>query len=74
MIGQIEAALATDAPLLARLHSLGFETPWAADEFEALLKAPGVLGFVAHAPDQCGFVLARVAAGEAEILTLVVAP
>ncbi len=74
MISQIETAHAMDAPLLARLHALGFETFWAVDEFEALLKAPGVFGFVAHAPDQCGFLLARVAADEAEILTLVVAP
>ena len=74
MIGQIETARASDAPLLARLHSLGFETPWAADEFETLLKTPGVFGFVAHAPDPYGFLLARVAADEAEILTLVVAP
>ena len=57
---------------LAALHARAFTTPrpWSAAEFGALLAAPGtfVLG------DAAGFVLGRVIAGEAELLTIAVAP
>jgi len=57
---------------LAALHARSFTTPrpWAAAEFETLLASPGafVLG------DAAGFVMGRVIAGEAELLTIAVAP
>ncbi|MBW6505802.1 MAG: GNAT family N-acetyltransferase [Rhodobacteraceae bacterium] len=57
---------------LAALHAACFTTPrpWSAAEFASLLVLPGVflLG------DSRGFVLGRAAAGEAELLTLAVAP
>lgn len=57
---------------LARLHALSFTTPrpWSAAEFQALLQSPGV--FVETAND--GFVMGRVVADEAELLTIAVHP
>jgi [ribosomal protein S18]-alanine N-acetyltransferase len=62
----------------AALHMEGFHRPWSDGEFRALLAQENVFGFAAlvegrpKAPP-AGFVLARLAAGEAEILTIAVA-
>ena len=67
---------AADAPFIAKLHSDGFHQPWNDGEFRALLGQAPVFGFIArpvgetHNP--AGFVLARLVAGEAEILTIAV--
>lgn len=68
----IPAAVAA-APALAALHAGAFPPAeaWGADAIRLMLEMPGAFGL--HLPGQ-GFVLARVAAGEAEILTLAVAP
>ncbi len=55
---------------LAALHAEAFDVPWSASAFADLLGQPGVL-LEAEAD---GFVLVRVAADEAEILTLAVRP
>jgi ribosomal-protein-alanine N-acetyltransferase len=55
---------------LAALHAEAFETPWDAAALSALLASPGV--FAVEQPD--GFILIRVVADEAEILTLAVRP
>jgi ribosomal-protein-alanine N-acetyltransferase len=55
---------------LAALHATCFPDPWNAAAISALLVTPGTFAY-AH---EDGFVLARAAAGEAEILTLAVAP
>jgi tRNA threonylcarbamoyladenosine biosynthesis protein TsaB len=57
-------------PHLAALHAASFAAPWDRQALAELLAVPGSFAF--HHPD--GFVLARVAGGEAEILTLAVAP
>jgi tRNA threonylcarbamoyladenosine biosynthesis protein TsaB len=64
------ALFAGDAAALATLHAQAFERPWDATSLRGLLGGPGVFAF--HAAS--GFVLARAAAGEAEILTLAVVP
>jgi [ribosomal protein S18]-alanine N-acetyltransferase len=62
----------------AALHVEGFRRPWSGGEFRALLAQESVFGFAAlvegrpKAPP-AGFILARLAAGEAEILTIAVA-
>jgi len=66
-----------DAAILERLHREEFSRPWSAAEFEALLLQPTVFGFLAvetgrQRTEAVGFVLARLAAGEAEILTVAV--
>jgi ribosomal-protein-alanine N-acetyltransferase len=67
------AATAADAPALAVLHAAAFppEERWGADALRLMLEMPGAFGVVEPG---AGFVLARVAADEAEILTLAVAP
>ncbi len=61
---------ASDTAPLAALHAASFSKAWDSTAIADLLATPGVFAF--HAGD--GFVLARVAGDEAEILTLAVAP
>ena len=56
--------------VLAVLHAEAFDTPWDAASLSALLDSPGV--FAVEQPG--GFILIRVVADEAEILTLAVRP
>ena len=60
----------TDTAPLAALHAASFSDAWDAAAIAALLASPGAFAF--YSKD--GFVLARMAGGEAEILTLAVAP
>lgn len=61
------------AEALAALHALAFppEERWGADALRLMLEMPGSFGLYAA---EGGFILARVAADEAEVLTLAVAP
>lgn len=59
-----------DPQSLAALHAQAFDSPWSVAEFASLLDTPGTFA-VAEAQ---GFILVRAIAGEAEILTLAVAP
>jgi ribosomal-protein-alanine N-acetyltransferase len=62
---------------LADLHDRAFDRPWSAEEFETLLKGPGVFAVLGEAGDPQeakGFILCRAIAGEAEILTVTVDP
>lgn len=74
----IEPLVRADCDSIAYLHAEDFARPWTGGEFDALLAQGAVFGFAArevgnaHAP-MAGFVLARLAAGEGEILTLAVA-
>jgi ribosomal-protein-alanine N-acetyltransferase len=61
--------------LIAHHHALSFESPWNADAFSRMLSIPGTFGFmIARHNATAGFILARVAAEEAEILTVAVDP
>lgn len=66
-----------DAEGAAELHGHAFAHAWSGDEFTSLLSQPGVFGYVARrtaspSAPPAGIVLARLAADEAEILTIVV--
>ncbi|WP_245319219.1 GNAT family N-acetyltransferase [Consotaella salsifontis] len=66
-----------DADAAADLHARTFDHGWSADEMVSLLAQPGTFGFVARRIGQprseaVGFILARQAADEAEILTVAV--
>ena len=61
---------ADDVTALALLHAGAFADAWSASYLRDLFARPGVFAFAA--PE--GFILARAAADEAEILTLAVAP
>lgn len=63
---------------LAILHREDFVRPWSEEEFGALLDDRHVFGYAVRAVGKSrarpvGFVLARLAAGEGEILTVAVA-
>jgi [ribosomal protein S18]-alanine N-acetyltransferase len=58
---------------LAQLHNRLFAQPWSARSFRQLLDYPGSIAFIARAgqpPQVTGFIVGRLAADEAEILTL----
>lgn len=74
----IDALTMDDTPAMAQLHEEDFVRPWSAEEFEGLLVQEAVFGFAARQignpkAGPAGFVLTRLAAGEAEILTVAVA-
>jgi ribosomal-protein-alanine N-acetyltransferase len=65
-----------DAPRLAELHAPVFPDAWPQEAFRSLLSREGVfvvLGARSQTGSAEGFVLMRVVAGEAEVLTLCVA-
>jgi ribosomal-protein-alanine N-acetyltransferase len=59
-----------DIAVLAALHATSFPDGWSAASIRELFAGPGVFAFLLPG----GFVLARAAGGEAEILTLAVTP
>jgi len=60
---------------LARIHARAFDASWGPAQMSALLTGPGVFALIAyHGEAAAGFILARTAAGEAEVLTLAVEP
>jgi [ribosomal protein S18]-alanine N-acetyltransferase len=61
---------------LAAIHASAFAHPWDAHEFERLLADRAVMadGLFLGAGKPSGFVLSRVVADEAEILTVAMAP
>jgi ribosomal-protein-alanine N-acetyltransferase len=64
-----------DAAAIAALHAASFQRGWGEDEFHRLLIDRAV---VAHrgviGRTMVGFILSRMAAGEAEILSVAIAP
>ena len=65
------------ADACAALHSTAFAYAWGEHEFERLISASNAVGDAALDRDEAdlvGFILSRVAADEAEVLTIVVAP
>jgi len=71
----LRPAVPADVPRLAALQAAGFELPWSPEALDATLAGEGVLAFAAEVEGAIeGFVVARVAAGEAEILTIAVDP
>lgn len=68
------------AEAIATAHALCFDEAWSAFTVRQVLNMPGAFGLIARAPDAAGgedlagFVLARVAADECEILSLATAP
>jgi ribosomal-protein-alanine N-acetyltransferase len=70
---------ALDLDLAARLHGSAFaplgERVWTRQDMAELLASPGAAGWVVHSAERVvGFALCRVAADEAELLTIAVHP
>lgn len=67
-------AAAKDAGAMADLHRIAFPRGWSAYEIAQILSEPGAAAPAAwHGRDMMGFALGRVAADEAEVLSLAVA-
>lgn len=66
----IRRANAGEADALAQLHAQAFDDPWDAAAIRGFIESIGVIALRGEA----GFILVRALAGEAEILTLAVAP
>ena len=71
---KLRSATSEDAVALARVHGWAFDSPWPPEAFSALLATPGVFALAAVQGDPVAFILMRAIAGEAEVLTLAVAP
>src|SRR5690348_15783134 len=70
-------ALPADAPVLAKLHAQCFADSWSADAFAGLLQNDRSLALIGHAgsgAEAAGYIVVRIAADEAEILSLGVVP
>jgi ribosomal-protein-alanine N-acetyltransferase len=71
----LRAAGAFDLDILAALHAACFADAWSVRAMAALLATPGTFALIAAAGGEpAGFVMARVAAEEAEVLSLCVLP
>ncbi len=72
----VEPMTAAHAKAVSAIHAHDFVRQWSDGEFSALLAQDPVFGFVVReegkATPVLGFVLARLVAGEAEILTIAV--
>ena len=66
-------AFPSEAPALAALHARAFDIPWTARALAGFMGDAGVLSLVEGEPAE-GFILLRIMAGEAEVLTLAVDP
>ncbi len=66
----IRPATRDDIAAMARLHAACFAPAWSEGALRDLMENPGIIALVAPA----GFILARVAADEAEILSIGVEP
>lgn len=71
-VSRVGRERATD---LAAIHGRVFSSSWGAADMDSFLAHPGACALVAErGPEAIGFILGRIAADEAEILTLAVAP
>ena len=71
----ISEARPSDAAAIAALHKASFQRGWGEDEVYRLLVETNVMANrTMSGGTMVGFILSRLAAGEAEILSIVVAP
>jgi ribosomal-protein-alanine N-acetyltransferase len=71
----LSEARASDAAAIAALHTASFQRGWGEDEVHRLLIERGVVAHRAMTGrTMVGFILSRMVAGEAEILSVAIAP
>jgi ribosomal-protein-alanine N-acetyltransferase len=71
----ISEARDRDAAVIAQVHAASFQRGWGEEEFHRLLIDRHVVGHRATVgATLVGFILSRLAAGEAEILSVAIAP
>jgi ribosomal-protein-alanine N-acetyltransferase len=71
----VSEAQEPDAAAIAALHAASFQRGWGEEEFHRLIADRAVVAHrAAIGRTLVGFILSRVAAGEAEILSVAIAP
>ena len=71
----LSEARPSDAAAIASLHKVSFQRGWGEDEVHRLLIESNVVAHRAtNGRTMIGFILSRMAAGEAEILSIAIAP
>ncbi len=71
----LRPARSSDARSMARVHAQAFAVGWSAHELAGFMAGPGAFALVVEGEEALsGFILCRAIAGEAEVLTLAVAP
>lgn len=71
----LSEARPSDAASIAALHKASFQRGWGEDEVYRLLVDNAVVAHRSmHGKTMIGFILSRLAAGEAEILSIAIAP
>jgi ribosomal-protein-alanine N-acetyltransferase len=70
----LSEARPNDAAAIAALHTASFQRGWGEDEVYRLLIEKTVVAHRAMSTTMIGFILSRMAAGEAEILSIAIAP
>jgi len=72
----VRPATRADAAALGEVHAQAFDAPWTGDDILRFAGDRGGLALVAEgdASELAGFILCRLIAGEAEVLTLAVRP
>jgi ribosomal-protein-alanine N-acetyltransferase len=71
----IRPATSADGAALAALEQVAFSDPWSEASFRELLHSSVAFGLVAEVDGSvAGYLIARVVAGEGEVLNLAVAP
>jgi ribosomal-protein-alanine N-acetyltransferase len=73
---RVVEAGAAEASVLSALYESAFGEAWAADQLAQLLAGPGVFALIAldAAAEPAGYALGRVAADEAELLSIALLP
>jgi ribosomal-protein-alanine N-acetyltransferase len=72
---RLSTAGPNDAAAMAEVHALGFRRGWSEAEFERLLADANIIAHRATAGRALvGFAVSRIAADEAEVLSIAVAP
>jgi ribosomal-protein-alanine N-acetyltransferase len=74
----VRPATRADGAALAALHAAAFDAPWSADDILRFAEDRGGFALIAAGDETgappAGFILCRLIAGEAEVLTLAVRP
>ncbi len=72
----LRSATVADCDDLSDVHGSAFRRGWSGAEFESLLSQPGTHALIAHDRKRrpAGFILYRLVADEAEVLTIAVRP
>ena len=71
---KLRGAWGHEADILAQVHASAFDNAWSGPEIAQMLDGPGGFALVVEDETPLAFILCRAIAGEAEILTLAVAP